>query len=117
MKSDSKSPSHQLERFIVRLPDGMRDAIAASAKANGRSMNAEIVYRLEESLKPQYRYPSGNTEKDLQDTIYDLLVRLIEVDPRFAASRAKFEDPKTAEKIYTERSNAAKSPKKRTRKG
>ncbi|MDQ1831951.1 Arc family DNA-binding protein [Massilia scottii] len=40
-------PSEVQDRFIVRLPDGMRDAIAAAAKANGRSMNAEIVSRLE----------------------------------------------------------------------
>lgn len=35
------------ERFIVRLPDGLRDEIRATAEQNGRSMNAEIVLRLE----------------------------------------------------------------------
>jgi hypothetical protein len=39
-------PSHELDRFIVRFPNGMRDEIAASAQAAGRSMNAEIVMRL-----------------------------------------------------------------------
>ncbi|WP_311775966.1 Arc family DNA-binding protein [Klebsiella aerogenes] len=39
-----------VERFTVRMPDGMRDAIAERAKANGRSMNAEIVQILEEAL-------------------------------------------------------------------
>lgn len=34
------------DKFIVRLPDGMRDEIAIAAEASGRSMNAEIVYRL-----------------------------------------------------------------------
>lgn len=34
-------------RFLVRMPDGMRDRIAQAAKANGRSMNAEIIHRLE----------------------------------------------------------------------
>ncbi|MDX0930555.1 Arc family DNA-binding protein [Sinorhizobium medicae] len=34
------------DRYIVRFPDGMRDEIAAAAKANGRSMNAEIIARL-----------------------------------------------------------------------
>jgi hypothetical protein len=43
-------PSRKLDKFILRLPDGMRDAIAASAKANNRSMNAEIILRLENSL-------------------------------------------------------------------
>jgi ABC-type multidrug transport system fused ATPase/permease subunit len=35
---------------MLRLPDGMRDRIAEVAKANGRSMNAEIVGRLQDSL-------------------------------------------------------------------
>lgn len=32
-----------MDRFNVRLPAGMRDAIADRAKRNGRSMNSEIV--------------------------------------------------------------------------
>lgn len=40
-------PSETQERFIVRFPDGMRDRIAEAAKLNNRSMNAEIVARLE----------------------------------------------------------------------
>lgn len=40
-------PSETQERFIVRLPDGMRDRIAEAAKANNRSMNAEIVHMLQ----------------------------------------------------------------------
>lgn len=41
------SESRDLNKFLVRMPDGMRDRIAEAAKANGRSMNAEIVHRLE----------------------------------------------------------------------
>ncbi|EKQ0220249.1 Arc family DNA-binding protein, partial [Escherichia coli] len=36
------------EKFVVRFPDGMRDAIAERAKRNGRSMNSEIVQILGE---------------------------------------------------------------------
>lgn len=36
----------------MRLPDGMRSEIAAEAKANGRSMNAEIIARIEASKRP-----------------------------------------------------------------
>lgn len=39
------------DRFIIRLPDGMRDRIAELAKASGRSMNAEIVARLEQTME------------------------------------------------------------------
>lgn len=46
-------PSETQERFIVRFPDGMRDRIAEAAKANNRSMNAEIVSRLAASFPSQ----------------------------------------------------------------
>jgi hypothetical protein len=43
-------PSEKQERFIVRLPDGMRDQIAEAAKSNNRTMNAEVVSRLQKSF-------------------------------------------------------------------
>lgn len=43
-------PSRVAEQFVVRFPDGMRGRIAEAAKANNRSMNAEIVARLERSF-------------------------------------------------------------------
>lgn len=45
-RGDPRYPSQQQDRFIVRLPDGMRDALKAEAEKNNRSMNAEIVARL-----------------------------------------------------------------------
>ncbi|RFP23174.1 Arc family DNA-binding protein [Duganella sp. BJB488] len=35
------------DKYIVRFPPGMRDQIAADAKRNNRTMNAEIVDRLQ----------------------------------------------------------------------
>ncbi len=43
-------PSETQERFIIRFPNGMRDRIKEAADANNRSMNAEIVARLESSF-------------------------------------------------------------------
>lgn len=43
-------PSDAQDRFMVRLPEGMRERISASAKASKRTMNAEIVARLELSF-------------------------------------------------------------------
>ena len=34
------------DKFPLRLPDGFRDRIKAEAEHNGRTMNAEIVFRL-----------------------------------------------------------------------
>jgi hypothetical protein len=48
-----KAPSEaraEVEKFVVRLPSGMRQAIAEVAKRSRRSMNSEIVARLERSL-------------------------------------------------------------------
>ncbi|KXS55199.1 MAG: hypothetical protein AWU57_454 [Marinobacter sp. T13-3] len=46
-------PSDHLEKFSVRLPSGMRDLIRSQAKANERSMNAEIVYQLQRAYRAQ----------------------------------------------------------------
>jgi len=43
-------PSDKLDQYIVRFPHGMRDRIKAEAEQNGRSMNAEIIARIEHSL-------------------------------------------------------------------
>lgn len=46
----SKYPSQMQDKFNLRFPEGMRDAIAERAKANGRSMNSEIVKILADAL-------------------------------------------------------------------
>ena len=43
-------PSAVADKVMLRLPPGMRDRLAVAAKENGRSMNSEIVSRLEKSL-------------------------------------------------------------------
>ena len=50
MATKKRYPSQSQEQFVVRLPDGMRAQIAAEAQAAGRSMNAEVVQRLQDSL-------------------------------------------------------------------
>ncbi|WP_176516408.1 Arc family DNA-binding protein [Pseudomonas ceruminis] len=47
--------SHSLDKFVVRLPDGMRDQVAAAAAADDRSMNSLIVKALREYLDMQRR--------------------------------------------------------------
>lgn len=39
------------DKYVVRFPEGLRDKIKALAKANRRSMNAEIVFALEERMQ------------------------------------------------------------------
>jgi len=42
----SPSPSDLADKFMLRLPDGLRQVIAGSALKNDRSMNSEIVHIL-----------------------------------------------------------------------
>jgi hypothetical protein len=35
------------EKFVIRLPNGMRGRIADQARDNNRSMNSEVLHRLE----------------------------------------------------------------------
>ena len=49
----SDFPSQKQDKFVLRLPDGMRDQIKAQAEKSSRSMNAEIIARLESSLSSQ----------------------------------------------------------------
>jgi predicted DNA-binding protein len=50
-KKPATESIHDRDRIIVRLPDGMRDDLAALAEANGRSMTSEVVAALEKHLK------------------------------------------------------------------
>lgn len=43
------------EKFLVRLPDGLREQIKATADENLRSMNSEIVFRLAQSYQSQMK--------------------------------------------------------------
>ncbi|MCY1664591.1 Arc family DNA-binding protein [Rhizobium sp. SL86] len=38
------------DKFMLRFPEGMRDRIRQAADENGRSMNAEIIHRLEQTF-------------------------------------------------------------------
>lgn len=45
--------SHKLDQMQIRLPSGMRDFIKSEAAKNKRSMNAEIIYRLESAYSAE----------------------------------------------------------------
>lgn len=45
--------SRTADKFVVRLPKGVRGTIQDRAKTHGRSMNSEIVLMLETHLKKQ----------------------------------------------------------------
>lgn len=61
-----KFPSQMQDKFTVRFPDGLRDAVAERAKQNGRSMNSEIVQILADAIVKDEIFASeiDDEEKD-----------------------------------------------------
>lgn len=49
-KPPQDTESRHADKYIVRFPDGMRDQLKALSKANSRTLNAEIIARLQASL-------------------------------------------------------------------
>lgn len=58
-----KSQAALAEKFVIRLPDGMRDCIAGVSRRNHRSMNSQIVAYLNESL-------SNNETISIKETVF-----------------------------------------------
>jgi hypothetical protein len=61
------------------MPEGMRDAIAEAAGRNGRSMNAEVIARLQASFEQPNDDDAGAIHEQflgLRDTVADLQERL-----------------------------------------
>jgi hypothetical protein len=54
---DKTTVTRASDKFMLRLPDGMRERIAQEARANNRSMNAEMVARLQDSLEARRGQP------------------------------------------------------------
>lgn len=50
MVHDNVDMTREDPQMKLRLPADLKDQLAALAEANGRSLNAEVVVRLEESL-------------------------------------------------------------------
>ena len=47
----NRRPRKREDKFVVRLPQGMRDHIAAKANENVRSMNSEFIHRLQATAR------------------------------------------------------------------
>lgn len=63
--------SRTADKFVVRLPQGLRDKIAAIAETNRRSMNSEIVMALEAMVSggSPMSTPLSAAAKDLIDLV------------------------------------------------
>lgn len=50
---NDQHPSRDLDKVIIRLPDGMKERIRRVATEHGRSVNAELVMLLERTYPPE----------------------------------------------------------------
>ena len=78
-----------IDKFMLRLPDGMRGRVKAAAEANNRSMNAEIVATLEE------KYPAPVIEYDPE--------RVAELLQRMQAALDSYSEPGASEEDMRQR--------------
>jgi hypothetical protein len=77
-------PSQKLDKFVVRLPEGLRDKIGVASRAKHRSMNAEIVSSLDEKYSGQQVsgepfdivIPGNSAAADILFELKDMIVEL-----------------------------------------
>lgn len=63
------SSKHLNAQYNLRWPDELKEKIAQSAKEHNRSMNADIVARLEKSFEPELKF-SETIEFELMKQSY-----------------------------------------------
>jgi hypothetical protein len=74
MNDKTVFPSDAADKVLVRMPNGMRDRLKEEAKANNRTMNAEIVARLSRSFQDDSIVTSTQDNTVLLRTLADFVV-------------------------------------------
>lgn len=67
--------SRTADKFVVRLPDGLRESINQVAEKNHRSMNGEIVARIDGSLDLERKYE----EMRLLNSLLNQKITILEI--------------------------------------
>lgn len=62
-------PSRDLDKVIIRLPDGLKERIRRVAEENGRSVNSELVTLLDRT------YPADTTIDECVEEIAALIAK------------------------------------------
>lgn len=107
-KMSSGPRVHALDKFVLRLPEGMRDKIGAAARANRRTMNAEIVQRLEASFsspgEPLLVINKNTSEADiiweLPNSMQSLQAEVAELRASLVKAIAEAGVPNSADVIF-----------------
>lgn len=93
--------SKDIQKTALRLPRDLHNSIHEAAAASGRTMNAEIVYRLQKtfdeevaptdsSLRQYQRKQKYALQSDMPDEVtQELMARIQEVWDKYKASQDK----------------------------
>lgn len=84
--SRPKYPSDEVDKTLLRFPPGLRDRIRAEAEANGRSLNSEIVARLEASFSSD-TLTAARMEYRKVDELLEKIEKLLEQNDHLPASK------------------------------
>lgn len=103
--------SREDPQFKLRMTEALRDRIAESAKANGRSMNAELIARLEMSFDVETEHALSNRIETKFESLMQVFERVIASDPKFAMQMAVAVNPEAYRKAGS--NGRTKSSKKR----
>lgn len=79
---EERSPA-LVDRFVLRLPKGLREQIRALSEQNHRSMNAEIIMVLEQHVRQKFLHQMQEAQKTPRPTpgLKDELTRRLEALP------------------------------------
>lgn len=83
------------DRYMLRMPDGMRDKIKGAAEANNRSMNQEIIARLEATFRMSQHFFASNDEMSEVGEVHKVLserARLEKVEKEVEELKKQFSD-------------------------
>jgi len=98
------------DKYVIRLPDGMRDRIKAAADRNSRSMNAEIVATLENA------YPAFSKEfleeLSFMDQIDEIAAKLERVRAEAELIASAREEMKKLDRTIAKADEILNKPKK-----
>lgn len=99
--SDKQVREH--DKFMLRLPDGMREHLKSEAASNKRSLNAEIVDRLEATLPHRIELDGSESDK-----VHFLMVQLKGIQERMSrlSRDAEYIQGRLLEELSKERPTA-----------
>jgi plasmid stability protein len=83
MTDQKEATASKADKFLVRLPDGMRERLKVEAANSNRSLNSEIIVRLESTLSNGLDVSAiGDGGKANLDRVAEFIVAAIKAEGR-----------------------------------